>query len=436
MKRRDFLKIGMAGMAAIVVGNIKIPYMYANKVFAANNVINLSMEEALVEMCDKNAFYHWVYSSNDPDSLSGKKGMQGVGLSYPGPTIFATAGDVVTLKITNNLPAATPHSFQILGTRIRTGPIPSGETRSIAFTVPDAGTYMYLDPLNAPINRALGLHGVLVSLPAAPQLGHKFTPFSKPTSSVQQIFDDYADPNFTDLPMNELDKPEGAAWFPEPEKNRFRIWVFGSTDNVLHTEIMNGQMPTPAEFRARYKPRYQMINGRSGGYAVVDKGIHPASRIGQPILLRIINGGMVQWSAHWHGNHIWILSVNNQVQDNVFSVDTWSIRPLDRIDCLLPYRMPPDIPNPSGNPKHVPPNGLLRNIVPVELQLRPGGNDFPLQRPMGFPMHCHSEMSQTAAGGNYPGGVVTHWQIIGDIDGVDYLDFFGPDLPGIGSEIP
>jgi hypothetical protein len=26
-----------------------------------------------------------------------------------------------------------------------------------------------------------------------------------------------------------------------------------------------------------------------------------------------------------------------------------------------------------------------------------------------FPMHCHAEMSQTAGGGLYPGGMVTDW---------------------------
>jgi hypothetical protein len=28
-------------------------------------------------------------------------------------------------------------------------------------------------------------------------------------------------------------------------------------------------------------------------------------------------------------------------------------------------------------------------------------------------MHCHIEMSQTAAGGNYPQGLVTDWQMLG-----------------------
>lgn len=30
---------------------------------------------------------------------------------------------------------------------------------------------------------------------------------------------------------------------------------------------------------------------------------------------------------------------------------------------------------------------------------------------MPFTMHCHTEMSQTAAGGNYPQGAVTDWEI-------------------------
>ena len=31
-------------------------------------------------------------------------------------------------------------------------------------------------------------------------------------------------------------------------------------------------------------------------------------------------------------------------------------------------------------------------------------------------MHSHKEPSQTANGGNYPGGMVTHWAITGDLD--------------------
>jgi hypothetical protein len=30
---------------------------------------------------------------------------------------------------------------------------------------------------------------------------------------------------------------------------------------------------------------------------------------------------------------------------------------------------------------------------------------------MRFVMHCHTEMSNTAGGGNYPQGIVTHWEM-------------------------
>jgi len=33
--------------------------------------------------------------------------------------------------------------------------------------------------------------------------------------------------------------------------------------------------------------------------------------------------------------------------------------------------------------------------------------------PMRYVMHCHCEMSNTAGGGNYPQGMVTHWEMLG-----------------------
>jgi hypothetical protein len=33
-------------------------------------------------------------------------------------------------------------------------------------------------------------------------------------------------------------------------------------------------------------------------------------------------------------------------------------------------------------------------------------------------MHCHIEMSQTARGGQYPQGMVTHWELLGPKRGV------------------
>jgi tRNA(Arg) A34 adenosine deaminase TadA len=76
------------------------------------------------------------------------------------------------------------------------------------------------------------------------------------------------------------------------------------------------------------------------------------------------------------------------VRDNILERDGWSLRPLDRKDMLLPFEVPKDIPPAVWPPREEP---------------------FPLR----YAMHCHTEMSQTAGGGNYPQGLVTHWELLG-----------------------
>jgi hypothetical protein len=105
---------------------------------------------------------------------------------------------------------------------------------------------------------------------------------------------------------------------------------------------------------------------------------------------------MIQ-SPHIHGNHVYQVAEDGQVRDNLFLVDTWTMPPLARKDVVLPYIKPPDIPTASW------------------LRFLAGTNDelFPLL----FPMHDHNEISNTAAGGNYPFGCATHFQFDGPIDG-------------------
>jgi FtsP/CotA-like multicopper oxidase with cupredoxin domain len=461
MDRRDFLKISLTGMAAIGVGHMKLPGMFNSEAQAAGNVVNLTMTEAMVEMFDGTSVYHWVFASDIAPNAArfSVRGMQEqvpaapnipggptgapttVFPSLPGPAIFATAGATLTFNITNNLPAGVPHGFQIVGTKIKTGPIDPGQTKSITFTVPEGGTYMYIDPLNAPINRVLGLHGALISLPAAAAAGHRETPYSKPTANVQQIFDDLGvtpelPPNAADVTLNDYLKTVPAnrgGWFLDPKHNRFRIWFLNSTDPTLNGEIQNGIIPSPADFRRRYVALYMMMNGRAGGYATSHHDVVPRAMVGQPHLIRFLNAGMIQHSCHIHGNHPWVLAVNNQVRDNIFAMDVWSVRPMDRVDWLLAYRMPPDIPNKDfagtknaankGFAFAVPPTGNLAAAVNEELNVRPTrgvANDprYMKQNPIPYPMHCHSEPSQAGAGGNYPGGLVTIWQIEGDVNGV------------------
>lgn len=117
-------------------------------------------------------------------------------------------------------------------------------------------------------------------------------------------------------------------------------------------------------------------------------------RQGQPTLIRSMNAGLCTHSPHIHGNSVFDLTM--QVGDsvacssNIFEVDTWTLAPLGRKDMLLPFERPPDIPTAAWPPRQEP---------------------FPLR----YVMHCHSEMSQTAGGGNYPQGMVTHWEMTGHL---------------------
>jgi FtsP/CotA-like multicopper oxidase with cupredoxin domain len=388
MKRREFIKMGVTGLAAITVGNVKIPGLFRTEAFAAARTIDLSMEAALVEMVDGTQVFHWLFSS------------AATGPSFPGPVIFATTGDDITINITNHL--NEPHAFQILGTRVLTPPIPPRQTRSVSFKAPPAGTYLYSDPLNDPVNRVLGLHGAFIVSPA---VGN--TPYSFPTPTVQQLFNDLG---------TTLQFPKNARFPAGWDPARFRIWLHHQIDPFFNAQaeadFLAGRPSTvsAAQMRANFLARYFTVSGKTGAFAAHDPAIRIEGLIGQPMLVRILNAGLFTHSNHIHANHVYVTAVNNAVQDNVVFIDSLAIKPLDRYDWLVPFIRPPDI---AGDP-----NIQLRNLIPNELALTiPNSPGMP-QSPLPYPMNCHMEPSQTAAGGNYPQGSITHFNFLGDVDGV------------------
>jgi len=63
MDRREFLKQGLTGLAAITVGSVHIPHLFRSEALAAARTVDLTMEAALVEMVDGTQLFHWVFSS-------------------------------------------------------------------------------------------------------------------------------------------------------------------------------------------------------------------------------------------------------------------------------------------------------------------------------------------------------------------------------------
>jgi hypothetical protein len=172
-------------------------------------------------------------------------------------------------------------------------------------------------------------------------------------------------------------------------------------------------------FEQTFLPRYFLISGKSGVFSAHDHAIAIEGFIGEPFVVRTLNAGLATISPHLHGNHFYVTAINAMVQDNAPDIDSMTIatvRPQAgqaffsggaTVDWLVPLIRPPDIP---GNPATP-----LRDLIPEELGLVIG--DVP-QSPLKYPMHDHTEQSQTAAGGNYPQGDVTDITFLGDLDKV------------------
>jgi FtsP/CotA-like multicopper oxidase with cupredoxin domain len=293
---------------------------------------------------------------------------------FPQRTIVAESGSRIRLRITNRL--AEPHTFTIAGVVDAT--IAPGATRDVEFDAPGPGTYVYSDTENAPVNRVLGLFGVLLVVPA----------------DAPWTFDGR-----------------------EAEFERQFLWIFHDIDTEWARRARMGATIDPVATPA--VPRYFTINDRSGVFSLgispdeasnrrahedTRPGGHgravdvrdfsdPAFGTGQ--LIRIVNTGIAVHQPHWHGNHVWTVAVNNEVlsrstprisPDGHILLQHWEdvveLDPMQSKAVILPVKPPPDA---------------------LEAVIENQACEFI------YPMHCHAEMSQTAGGGLYPGGQVTDW---------------------------
>jgi hypothetical protein len=299
---------------------------------------------------------------------------------FPRRVIVAETGSQIRLRITNRL--SEPHTFTIDGVvDVALGPAGSATAaRQVDFAAPGPGTYVYHDTTHAPVNRVLGLFGALVVVPAA-------APWT-------------------------FDGSEG-------EFERQFVWIFHDIDPEWGRRARLGATIDPVATAA--VPRYFTINDRSGVFAAgislnedenrrtredtkpsghgrtvdVRNFSDPGSGTGQ--LIRLVNTGVATHQPHWHGNHVWLVAADNEVlsrsagrigPDGHLRLQHWEdvveLDPMTTKAVMLPIKPPPD----------------ALDVVLANQQC-----DFV------YPMHCHAEMSQTAGGGLYPGGMVTDWTL-------------------------
>jgi len=436
MKRRDFLKLSAAGVATVVVGS-RIPLFGVKNAFAATQTLDITITEAVKDMVTHNTVntaqcYFWVYKMK-ADGVD-------IPVDCPGPSIYAVKGDTITINITNQLDE--PHSFFIPGI-FDSGAINPGQTKNgLILNVNQTGAHLYYDNLNEPVNRVMGLHGALVVRPAVAAAGHNFTPYDNPTPHVQDMYDAFGTAVWPGLKWEEGDTATNTPSF------RQYVWLYHQPSPNLFAAVGNAAPGSgfrrPANFlnaflrdpfsptRANNKPQYFTINGQSGFFSHFSPAITPMSRVGEPVVIHILNAGLQTVSHHMHCNHFFITSINGAPNPNPIWVDVYGIKPMERIDYTFPFMRPPDLPNArgigrpdqplqtiSGHPcwppieemqTFIPPLGTTAlaadGITPVELGQR--------LSPLCYPAHDHLETSQTAQGGNYNCGLISGAYVIGD----------------------
>jgi hypothetical protein len=165
------------------------------------------------------------------------------------------------------------------------------------------------------------------------------------------------------------------------------------------------------------------------------------NRVGEPCVVHVMNAGLWTHSMHLHANHFFITCVNGRVQSNLLWLDTFTSKPMDIYDMVIPYMRPPDVPNTRGIGRPDPglPAGLGATWPPQQefnvfqpkvgttkqSFLDPNVDVFIHQRqsPLCYPMHDHSEPSQTAQGGNYNCGLISGVYFIGDRNTSGWREF-------------
>jgi len=248
-----------------------------------------------------------------------------------------------TVRITIVNTLNTSHRFKIDGI-VDSGSIGRGQSTTVEFVAGTPGSYLFYDPSNAPYNRLLGLFGGLAIMPN----GRDNQLYAGSPTFVQQHF-----------------------------------WIFSEVDPVWHNAVRAGNTPnTP------YIPRYFTMNGL-GGRPPGAPGAHdpnidsitdPRSalhgHIGDRTLVRMFNAGLADQSVHCHANHMEWLTENGQQRDEIWKKDCLYLESnKGAIDAIYPFETPPD--------------------------------SYPPVSTGTYPMHLHTEMSQTAGGGYYMFGAMT-----------------------------
>ena len=177
----------------------------------------------------------------------------------PGPTIEVQVGDVLEIRLTNDLPEPTVvhwHGLRIPaamdGTEMVQRPIAPGETFTYRFKLPDAGTFWYHSHFNETVQLERGLYGALVV--RSPE---------EPTFDYERVL------VFDDVELAD----DGQIRAPGR-------WIESHDGREGNTRLVNGKQEPELTMAAGQIERWRIVNAASARYLRLSIGGRPFRIIG------------------------------------------------------------------------------------------------------------------------------------------------------------
>lgn len=280
MKRRDFLKTGLAGSAAFAVSGLTM--LTSTTASAATINVTLRAEGTTKTLVDGNSVYVWQFRDTSSNT--------GPGALASG--LVVRQGDTVNVTVQNRLDRSI--RFVINGvTMSTTNSVSAGSNRTYSFTAPAPGSYMYTDNRNGELSRAMGLAGPMVVMPS---------------NGANRLYDN------------------------GPAFDRQYTLFMSEIDDRLNAAVQSGGSYN----MANYEPNYYFANGLSYPDTSGDMDTLIAMNVGQNVAIRFINGGSITYPMHFHGYHVNVATRNRVVQTRVIEKDTVQVERSETVDVILP----------------------------------------------------------------------------------------------------
>lgn len=287
MKRRKFIKTGLAGIGVFTMSGLVVT---SQRAFAAAIRVDLVAESTPKSLVGGTTTTVWQF--RDVTTATAK----GPGALAAGFQVVS--GDVITINLTNNL--TRPVGFVIPGLTVEPGTqVAPGATGVYTVTAGNPGSYFFADHATDLLGRAMGLTGPLIVMPA---------------DGSQRLAP--AAPTFN---------------------NQYTLFL-SELDTRLNTAVVGGG--SGAAELADFEPNYYFANGLSYPATTTDPETAIALTVGQQTAIRFINGGLQMNSMHFHGYHVDVTLRNRTPETIVVEKDTVAVRVGECVDVMLNVTQP------------------------------------------------------------------------------------------------